>query len=360
MRRALALTICIVLAGCGSRVGFTPAPAAVLVAETESILVGTNRARTPMGQFGYARDASLRFLELDVTVPPRREAGTVPSGARDPDPLRDFTIAEIAALRGLEGFRAALDRRLASKATGGEEVLVFVHGYNSSLSESAFRLAQIRNDLELPAVPVLFSWPSRATPLGYEYDDDSAHYSRDALELFLREGLARPGGQRLVLIGHSMGAYLLMETLRQIERLDSGWTARNATGVVLISPDIDVDVFRSQLAAFGTVPDPFIVIISRRDRVLDLSALLTGQPERLGNLESTRTVSDLPISLVDVTAFSGGGANHFVAASSPALIALFRGQRELERRFLRGGQGGPPGGRTVENLAEFVLLPLPR
>ena len=100
-------------------------------------------------------------------------------------------------------------------------------------------------DFRLPGIGVHFSWPSAAHPLGYTYDRDSVLYARDGLEQLLRQ-VSAAGPDRIILVGHSLGSMLVMETLRQMEIRSPAWAQRNLGGVVLVSPDLDVDVFRQQ------------------------------------------------------------------------------------------------------------------
>ena len=95
----------------------------------------------------------------------------------------------------------------------------------------------------------------------------------------------------------------------------------NLAGVVLISPDIDIDVFRAQARAIPKLPQPFVVFTSERDRILRLSARLSGQTDRLGTLTDVTRVADLPITFLDVAAFNRG-SGHFNVGNSPALLRL--------------------------------------
>jgi esterase/lipase superfamily enzyme len=59
-----------------------------------------------------------------------------------------------------------------------------VHGFNNRFDDAVYRFAQIVHDSKVPAIPVLFTWPSRGEMKlrAYTYDRESANYSRDALE----------------------------------------------------------------------------------------------------------------------------------------------------------------------------------
>lgn len=340
----------IALVGCSDRTAAPIRPDALAVGLNKNVFIGTTRAINEAGEFGIDRSTELSLLQATVSIPPNRDLGTVSDGLDTPKPERDFALAALDAFASETAFSNSLSRNIAANAGGNREVTVFVHGFNNSFTDSAFRLAQLGHDLELPGAFVSYSWPSRANPLGYEYDRDSALFARDGLADLL-EAVGNAGDPDIILVAHSMGSALVMETLRQLEIAEPGWVGRHIRGVILMSPDINIDVFRSQIKRIKVVPDPFVVIVSRKDAVLRLSSRLRGQKTQLGNIENVESVSDLPITLLDVTAFSDRrSGNHFVAGSSPALIQLLRRSSDLDREFLRGRAGAAiviPGQRRV-------------
>ena len=92
-------------------------------------------------------------------------------------------------------------------------------------------------------------------------------------------------------------------------------------GVLLMSPDIDQDVFISQLDRIGTLPKPFQIFSATQDKVLRLSAFITGRTKRLGTLTQSEELSARGIEIVDVSAFGPTrGLNHNIVATSPAAI----------------------------------------
>jgi hypothetical protein len=52
----------------------------------------------------------------------------------------------------------------------GQDVLLFIHGYNNSFKAAAQQAAQLKADLKFPGPVVLFSWPSLAEGGGYFTD----------------------------------------------------------------------------------------------------------------------------------------------------------------------------------------------
>jgi esterase/lipase superfamily enzyme len=312
--------------------------------------------------FGYQRSPSTRYARLDVAIPPDRSPGEIHWTApnRQPDLNTDFVATNEVIYSGSRDFRSDLAAALAREPRSQREVVLFVHGFNNTFAEGAYRLAQLGHDLDLNGVLVTYAWPSRGHPLGYAYDRDSALFARDGLELLLDEVVAA-GAERVVVVAHSMGSALTMETLRQIAIGSNDRVRRRIAGVVLISPDIDVDVFRAQTERIGKLPQPFIIFTSKKDRVLALSARLTGQHDRLGNVTDMAEVADLDVTLLDTTAFSKGGG-HFNPGNSPALLAIMSQIRDVDTALATDQTGRPgllPGvALTVQNATQIVLSPV--
>ena len=337
--RWVALALICALAACNDRTAAPIVPAALSVGQNKTVFIGTTRALNEEGEFGIDRSPTLQLIQASVSVPPNRDIGSIPEGYDNPKPERDFTFAQLAQFSDRAEFQRQLRSEIALKSTGADEAIVFVHGFNNSFADAAFRMAQMATDLGLPGAHISYSWPSRGNPLGYEYDRDSALFARDGLSELLKA--VRASGQPdIVVVAHSMGSAVLMETFRQLEIAQPGWVGANIRGVVLLSPDLNVDVFRTQFSRIRDVPDPFIVVVSQKDVVLALSSRLRGQRTQLGNISNVDDVADLPITILDVSAFSDRrSGNHFVAGSSPALIQLLRQSSVIDPEFLRGRSG---------------------
>lgn len=330
MRRAALCLSLLIAAACTDRV---PAPviagAATAGGAQVDVLVATNRGRNDDGFFDRHRQDALQFLSARVSFPPRHHPGDAPRYSPAPKPDRHFVLAEQTRIASDQAFVTALRRALQQRDPEHREVTLYVHGFYNGYADSVFRMAQMQNDFALRGVPVTFSWPSAGSPAGYAYDRDSVLYSRDALERVI--GLvARSGARNLVILGHSMGGFLVMETLRQMDQKRPGTVARSVDAVVLMSPDISVDVFRKQAESLTRLPSEFIVVTSQKDKALRLSTRVSLERDRLGLVSNTAALADLPITFVDVTTFSDSESNtHFVAAESPALVALISAAGDL-------------------------------
>lgn len=359
MRRVLLVAVLIIGAACAPRGVLTLDPQAAAVGDVEPIYIATMRNPLPGGGFGNERSETVSFARFDVSVPPQRKLGDIawPPRHGRPDPAKHFLTTAAMTYPEAAPFRRDLRRALA--ANGGEAV-IFVHGYNNNFSEGVYRIAQFAHDLELPGVVLHYSWPSAAEPLGYVYDRDSAIFARDGLTGLLDE-VGRAGATRVLLVAHSMGSALTMEALRTAALRGDRRALDHLAGVVLISPDIDVDVFREQARTIGRLPQPFIIFGSDRDRILRISAGLTGQRERLGSLTDVSRVADLKVTFLDVGAFATGDS-HFLVANSPALILLLSRIADIEGAFEadRAARVGllPAVVMTVQNATQIVLRPV--
>lgn len=367
MSRLIAFLLTLTLAACAARGEFLsiqdiPPEKAALATEAgvrEAVFVATTRQEKD-GVFGIARADQAAFLRYDILVPFQRETGEVtwPRSARSADPRTDFLTLDAVRYDDEGDFSGALKAAMGRR--GQRDVVVYVHGFNNTLAESVYRVAQMHYDLKVPGVAVHYAWPSKGSALDYVYDRESALFARDGLEELLR-AVARAGARRVVIVAHSMGGAVAMETLRQTAIRGDGQVLRSLGGVVLISPDLDVDVFRSQAMAMGGLPQPFLIFGSRKDTVLNLASFISGAPERLGNLTDLTPIADLEVTYLDTAAFDEG-AGHFNLGTSPALIQLIGGIANLDAAFraeAAGRVGLLPGVvLTVRNATAVILSPV--
>jgi esterase/lipase superfamily enzyme len=320
-------------------------------AQVQPIHVATGRRFDRTGPiFGYARAPGLRYFRADISVPPTHAPGRIEWPDGPPDAATDFVVTGTEVFDGPD--------RLVSRMRadgGGRETLVYVHGYNNTLSEAMFRLAQIRTDFEVTMPALLFSWPSAGDPRGYVYDRDSVLFARDDLVALLDRLTAGPH-DRVFLLAHSMGSQLVMEALRQAAISGDRSVLSRLSGVVLMSPDIDPDVFARQAEAIGALPQPFFIFITRADRALTLSGLLTGRKPRLGVIDAAGEVARPDVQVIDFTDLATGEAfNHYVPVTSPAAI-------EMLNRLMSETEGTATGalGELRLDLPAAGALPRPR
>ena len=354
------LATLLALAACTTRGPLQYVPEGTEPGETVAVFEASNRSYGIFDSPRRGRVATAQYGRVDLRIPDMHVMGEVQLPGNVADPTQHFLVAEKEDYRDGTALIEALRKEIRQKPDGSREITVFAPGFNMSAAQSVTRTAQLKHDLDLPGIVALFNWASAGSVLGYAYDRDSALFSRDSYEQFLRD-LAKAEPEGLVLVSHSMGTLLTMEVLRQISAPDPDWIDQNISGVVLISPDIDTQVFRTQIARMARLPSPFVIMVSEQDRALALSARVSGDGQRLGAVTDPADLADLDVILLDVSNFSSG-MGHFSLGSSPALIGIIGQLARIETSF-----EGDPAARaglipgtilTVQNATRIILSPI--
>ena len=362
--RLPALAAALVLAACAPRGESTFDPAAAGVGTVERIIVATDRAPgagagTGLPLFTRARQDPPHFLVFDVSVPGSRSGGTVafPRHGRV-EPRFDFLTIDARELDGVPGFVAALNQGLADPASS-REAMLFVHGFNTSFAEGLYRQAQLHHDVGGRSVQVHYAWPSDARLEGYLYDRESVLFSRDGLETTI-SALARTRVSQYTLVAHSMGTMLLMDTLRLMARVGYDEVFARTHAVLLLSPDIEIDVFRRQAIPVVARGVPIIVVVSSRDRALLASSLIRGEHMRVGSVRSTEELGVPGAHVIDISGVEDPGfTDHFAVATSPELLAFLASLQGGGLDALDGAAGPlEAGAAIVRHGAGLVLTPL--
>jgi esterase/lipase superfamily enzyme len=297
---ALVLVPALVCSSCGGR---PPQGALIPVTATAEgtsrvpILIATTRQRSTADtgeMFSGERAAEMSYAAITVSIPPdaARKIGEVQWPVTLPgDPGTNFVTV---SAEYIDKQRFAASIAATAKRTGRTKVLVFVHGFNNRFDEAVYRFAQIVHDSKVPAIPVLFTWPSRGEVRlrTYNYDRESASYSRDALESLLGTLTGYPAITEVNLLAHSMGNWVALEALRG-RSIRGGQTsasirADKLKNAMLVAPDVDVDVFRAQIQRMGAARPRIALFVSQDDSALRLSRTIADDAPRLGNIDPTQ------------------------------------------------------------------------
>jgi esterase/lipase superfamily enzyme len=291
-----ALLLATALAACSARPGpeLLSPTASPPSARVVAVYVATTRARQNPDSNVFTNDRSLElnYAAFKIAIPPVHRVGHIEWPTLAPDPALSFATVqqEVLDKRTFEQLTAPRSLRTPLKAT------VFVHGFNTNFQEALFRLAQMTADGDVAGVPILFAWPSEARLTGYVVDKDAVAASRDQLAELLTM-LARNSDAHVTVIAHSMGAWPAVEALRQL-RLAHKDAVISRLRIVLAAPDIDVDLFRTQMAVIGPLSPPMTVLVARDDIALSLASFIAGERPRLGMID----VDDPRIQEAAVTA----------------------------------------------------------
>lgn len=364
MRRvALVAILAGALASCGTRgtialVDQVPVPGAT----TSRVIIATSRApAAPPEYFSGNRDFETNYAQFDVSIPPDREPGSVRYPKSNPDPQRDFVVTDARRLDGPSAFIAAVNAEATKLPRKDRTGVLFVHGFNTNFAEGMLKSVQLRHDLESPGMGVVFTWPSVGKLLGYVADRENALFSRQPLAETLSL-MAKTDLERYNLVAHSMGTFLTMETLLGLAQARDKATLSKINAVILISADIEIDVFRRQAPAVLAAGVPIYLLVSSDDKALRLSARIRGESERVGSVRSKADLGGLDVVVVDLSQIdSDDMAGHLKVGTSPEVIAFVQRLRESGTAIFDDDQKVgilEQGGALMQSATGVILSPI--
>lgn len=308
----------LILTGCSDR----PGPELLLPiatptappAEARQIRVYMATTRGTVAESPQIYDAErtrgLSYASFAISIPPGHEASEIEwPKAEAPDPATAFVTTQRWAMD-----RAGFVKSLGAEEKGKTDVVLYVHGYNTSAQEALYRAAQISVDSGNEGVPVVFAWPSNAQLTAYVSDRDAADFSRAYLADLLTTLTRSNKIGRTIVVAHSMGGRLMMEALVQL-RLMGRSDVLNRLEVVLADPDIDVDLFWEQARIIGKLTPPITVTVAPDDRALWASQFLAVGHDRIGKADLTNpeipaAAQKFGVRLVDVTSLDTDAIAH--------------------------------------------------
>lgn len=355
----LLLVTSLAIAGCGraerGMIGLAAEPQNSDVANNlkeHQIFVITSRApdADPTILFSRVRSPEMGLAKLSVSVPPNHRPGEIElprSGL--PDPERHFTVTEPNVFASEGNFTSALQAELNKRTAKDRNVLIFVHGFNTTLSEAVLRLGQFVEDSNYTGVPVLFSWASSGRLFDYVYDMNSVLIARDNL-LRGADLIAKTNVKSVDLLSHSMGNLLAVEAMRQAKISGTFNRSGRLRNVILAAPDIDADLFKQQLTPFASNERKFYILISRDDNALAFSRFLARGVPRVGN-EDVEDLALLGVTVIDLSEIHVNGSNHTKFADSPEVVQLIGKRLSVDGSM--GARNSP--GSVVPSL---LLLPI--
>jgi esterase/lipase superfamily enzyme len=352
------------LAGCGrppELVGIdnpaTPAESVEGVSRHRIFITTTREASEVVGAFfSGERAPELGLASVDVTVPPTHVTGQLERPQRlPPDPLTEFAVVDPVVYRDDASFVTEVNRELARRPAGDRKILLFVHGYNNTTSDAILRLGQFVEDTGFNGVPVLFTWASAARAPRYVYDLNSALVARGKVAE-MAAILSKTRATSVDVFAHSMGSFLTMEGLVDAQQ-EGRLNDRNVIdSVMLASPDIDIDLFRTQLAQ---LPKPVIermfLLVSKDDAALRFSRRIAGGVPRVG-AANTEELEGLGLTVIDLSEIEDSSSgSHSKFAGSPEVVRLIGTGLNANQRF--GESQTPVLGKLLGDLPITILGP---
>ncbi len=296
----------------------------VTEATRQKIFITTTRQATEaVGAFYSGQRApELGLASVVVSIPPNHVSGELERSKRmPPDPRTEFAVVEPTVYQTDDAFIRSLNGALANLPPGDRDILFFVHGYNNTISDSILRLAQFVEDTDFKGVPVLFSWASAAQPVKYVYDLNSALAARPQF-LKAADILVRTKANGADIFAHSMGSMVLMEAIVLAERAGKFNSTGRLKSVMMASPDIDIDVFRSQLGMIDGDRTKLFVLTSKDDRALGFSRRISGGISRVGASDSAE-LAELGVTVIDLSDIDDSkSGSHSKFAGSPEVVQV--------------------------------------
>jgi len=345
-------------AGCAS-IGL-PGPEDMAVQPRFIAMFVVSTRRSEHGTSSEIIEERARYSLQRVSVPPGHEPGNVERPAfGSEDPQKHFVVI---SQRGLDetAFYTELASHISGRIGSDRDILLYVHGFNVSYNQARYRLAQIADDARFGGVKVLYTWPATGSLLDYGAAKENATAARDALTKLILRLSEVPDVGRVHILAHSMGAWLAMEALR--ENAISGSPDLNGKlgDVMLAAPDIDLNVFRQQLAHLD--PSHVSVLVSANDRALSISRTLAGDRPRLGGLNPNNpadraALDELGVKAYDLSKESTGLIGHGTYADAPQAVRTI-GSQLTEQRPQDANVQAVLGDRPVDSkIIETPLTP---
>jgi len=318
---------------------------------TYDIFFGTNRRFNSSADSYSGERGLLRFGSAIVSVPYDHRMGRLERPLHIlkfslPEQLHRHVILHRTVDLGRTEWLVHLSDELSTNTSG--DVLLFIHGYNTTFDEAARRTAQLTRDLGVTGAGVFFSWPSDGDERSYIGDSQDALWSiTDAREFFETLFLIR-GIETLSVVAHSLGTLVACEAIAQIfAECDSCGPALRA--VMLAAPDIDAERFSRDIAPLiANKSNPITVYSSSHDDALNISGLVN-ENRRLGDAKP------YPMALpgvvnIDASRVDTGFLGHGYYASSRTLLSDMYYNRH----------GVPPNMRhSLEYVREGVWVLVP-
>jgi esterase/lipase superfamily enzyme len=182
-----------------------------------------------------------------------------------------------------------LRRRLAK--TSRKEALVFIHGFNNTFTEGAFRAAELWHFTGREGVPVLYSWPAGHPGLlkGYTHDRESGQFTNYHLKQFLTALAACPELEKINVVAHSRGTDVATTALKELiivarARGDDSKSALKLGALVLAAADMSAEVLQQRFIAeeMHEGLESVTFYVHKNDRAIGSAEWLFADPKRIG------------------------------------------------------------------------------
>ena len=274
------------------------------------------------GQF-YGADRSpdetIRLGTLDVSIPRDHRMGEIERPSIWKLEFREDPEKHVVLLNVSPQSEADFYRSLSTKVDNSpdKDAFVFIHGYDNTFEQAAWRTAQLSYDLGFKGAPILYTWPSRGQLVTYPADEATVEWSTPHLQKFLETVALQSHAKTIHLIAHSMGNRALTGALKAIAQSHQGMPPMFKE-VFLAAPDIDAGVFRQLAEVFPLAADHVTLYASSRDQALAASQHVHDD-DRAG--DSVHICVVPRVDTIDATAVDTGLLGHSYFGDSRSILS---------------------------------------
>lgn len=197
-----------------------------------------------------------------------------------------------------QAFLDQLRNDMKGVGPGERQILIYLHGFNTTFKEAAQRAASIGYQLKMPTT-AFFSWPSQGGMRKYIADKDLADLSLDDIADFILKAHSESGATRVHLIAHSMGNYALLGAMHRPKMQQAIKDGLRFGQVILAAPDVETEKFKRDVRVFSGISERVSLYVSDGDIALKTSKKLAAGLARAGLRPPVLVLKD--IDTVDVS-----------------------------------------------------------
>lgn len=279
----------------------------------------------------HSAKKTLSYGSCDVSIPENHSLAEIerPSIWRfefHPDPEKHMILQKVVP-ESKDVFFNQVSAAVSSSPS--KDAFVFIHGYNMSFERAAIRTAQLTYDLGFKGAPILYSWPSKGSLLGYLADEDAVDETTADFKHFLEDVANNTGASVVHVVAHSMGNRAALPALSQLAGDTHFPNFAKFSTIVFAAPDVDRDVFVNAIAQIRKPQTKITLYVSQHDQALNASHFLFHKELRAGEGGSHTIV--LPgMDTVDVSQISADALGHSYYGNNSNvvrdLLEFFRGK----------------------------------
>ena len=290
---------------------------------------GTNRklldANDPGKGFGSEFDPQMHFGKRIVRIPSSHRPGELgsPLWRRLLTRVDDRISVDPATVLAADAFTRDVRRFLAGLDPDDRNVLVYIHGFNTSFDEATARAAQLGFDLQVPGITVLYSWPSRGSVSAYLSDLSSIEASEEHIAAFLVKVTELADRGKVHIIAHSMGNRGLLRAMHRATTQAALRTGTRFGQIFLSAPDVDANLFRQLASVYPQVAEHTTLYVADQDKAIAALEWLT-EDDRAGGAPPVVVMPGIDTVRVHGTSLFRLGHSYF--AEEPDVLRDIRAQ----------------------------------